>query len=113
MIKTAAHSVAPVHPRPRGRSHHRSSCGRSRDRCATTRHTGHLVGRPPPRLAWVLGVPLLIPLILSAHFLLLLPLPFYRPILPRPRLVPDWKPHIACPVPCARRHPLSLHTDSR
>src|SRR5882724_9557953 len=99
MIKTAAHSVAPVHPRPRGRSHHRSSCGRSRDRCATMCHTGHLIGRPPPRLAWVLGVPTLISLILSACFLLLMPLLLHRTIVPRPCLIPDREPHIGGPVP--------------
>src|SRR5882724_10036698 len=77
------------------------------------RHTGHLVGRPPPRHACALGVPTLIFLNLLALFLLLMPLPPYRTIVPRPRLVPDWKPHIACPVPHSRRHPLSLHADSR
>src|SRR5882724_2624094 len=101
----AAHSAAPVHPRPRGQSRHRSSRGRSRDRGATTHHTGHLIGRPPPRLAWVLGVPTLVPLILSARFLLLMPLPLYRTIVPRPHLIPNREPHIACPVPHSHRHP--------
>src|SRR5882724_6759507 len=111
-IKTATHSAAPAHPRLRGRSRHWSSHGRSHDRCATTCHTHRLISRPPPWLAWVLGVPTLVPLILSAHFLLLMPLPLYRTIVPRPHLIPDWKLHIACPVPHSRRHPLSLHADS-
>ena len=74
-IKTATHSAASAHPRPRGRSRHRSSRGRSHDRRATTRHTGHLVGRPPPRHAWALGVSTLISLTLLTFFLLLMPLP--------------------------------------
>src|SRR5882724_3914023 len=80
MMKTAAYSAAPAHPHPRGRSRHWSSCGRSRDRCATTCHTGHLVGRPPPQLAWVLGVPTLVSLILSANRELHIdgPVPHYR-----------------------------------
>src|SRR5882724_378166 len=77
------------------------------------RHTGCLISRPPPRRAWVLGVPTLVPLILSAHFFLLIPLLLYRTIVPRPRLIPDRKPHIACPVSLPRHHPLSLHADSR
>src|SRR5882724_2666057 len=108
----AAHSAAPVHPRPRGQSRHRSSRGRSRDRCATTCHTGHLLGRPPPRLAWVLGVLTFVPLILSARFLLLMPLLLYRTVVPRPRLIPDRESHIAFPVPHSHHHPLSLHADS-
>src|SRR5882724_8616541 len=77
------------------------------------RHTGRIIGRPPPRLAWVLGVPTLVPLILSACFLLLMPLLLYRTVVPRPHLIPDREPHIDCPVPHSRRHPLSLHVDSR
>jgi len=77
------------------------------------RHTGRLVGRPPPWRAWALGVSTLIFLTLLAFFLLLMPLPPYRIIVPRPHLVSDQKPHIACPVPHSRRHPLSLHADSR
>src|SRR5882724_618596 len=77
------------------------------------RHTGRLVSGPPPRCSWALRVSTLIFLTLSALFLLLMPLPFYRTVVPRPRLVPDRKPHIACPVPHSRRHPLSLHADSR
>src|SRR5882724_3567343 len=73
----------------------------------------HAPHRPPPQLAWVLGFPTLVPLILSACFLLLIPLLLYRTIVPRPHLIPDRELHIACPVPHSRRHPLSLHVDSR
>src|SRR5882724_11252618 len=76
-------------------------------------HPDCLIGRPPPRLAWVLGVPTLVPLILSARFLLLMPLLLYRTMVPRPHLIPNREPHIACPVPHSRHHPLSLHADSR
>src|SRR5882724_12272391 len=76
-------------------------------------HTGHLISRPPPRHAWALRVSTLIFLTLSALFLLLMPLLPYRTVVPRPHLIPDRKPHIAFPVPHSRRHPLSLHADSR
>src|SRR5882724_2916294 len=112
MIRTAAHAAVTTPPRLRGRSRHWLSRGRSRDRRATMRHIGHLVGRPPPQHAWALRVSTLIFLTLSALFLLLMPLPLYRTVVPRPRLIPNWKLHIACPVPHSRRHPLSLHADS-
>ena len=105
--------IAPVPcPHPRSRSHHRLSRGRSRDRCATTCHPGHPVGRPPPRPTWVLRVPTLIFLTLSVIFLLLMSLPLYRTIVPRPHLVPDRRPCICGPVPHSGCNPLSFHADS-
>src|SRR5882724_9419758 len=69
--------------------------------------------RPPPQPTWVLRVPTLVFLILSALFLLLMPLLLHRTVAPRPSLVPNLRPCICGPVPHSHCDPLSLHADSR
>ena len=50
---------------------------------------------------------------LLALFRFLMPLPLHRTVVPRPCLIPNWRPCLGGPVPHSSRDPLSLHADSR
>src|SRR5882672_9785086 len=78
-----------------------------RDSCATTRHAGRLIGHPPRRQTWALGVPTQFHAILVSYTLFDVPLQGPGPVDPHLPSFPDRRLVVCIPVSCPWRHPLS------
>src|SRR5467141_2776257 len=74
-----------------------------RDSRATTRHAGHLVGHPPRRQSWALGVPT--PVSCYSGFIYIIDVPLQGPGPVDPHLLsfPDWRLVVCILVSCPWR----------